>query len=700
MLVRLPRLEAVAVSPDERSLVLTSSSLSADKTERERELYTIDLNDPSASFRMELPGRSPQHATFLHDGSFLFTTAAETEALTSPGRSLWRQQLAAPAAVIATFDGGIESVSAAADADNVALKALLLPGALSCEEDVELARCRRETGTSLIVFDEYPVRFLDSYLGPRLPALVLLRDVLGETPSTTLLSEPATALCNTQQQITPDGNGVISTWFRRCPGGSRELDLVWFTETGSSVLATAGDFSNASVSPDGRFVAALMRTRGAPNLTPRQTLWLVNLDTGEGCDLLPNFDLWPGPPGASDLVWSHDSGSIYFVADERGHAEIYQVSLADRRPRRVTHHSGAFRCLNVCSDGRIYALRSAIDLPPELVAVTPDGTVSVLVRPEEGGDLSVARRIRASRRAGTAAGEPAAVTLPGERVEVSTIAQDGAEIRGTLVLPPEASAETPAPLLLWIHGGPLESFNLWSWRSCPYPFTAAGYAVLMPDPALSTGYGQRFIERAWNDWGGNTFTDLMRITDAALQRSDLDADRTAAIGSSFGGYMTNWIAGHTSRFRAIVTHAGFWNLEQFIRTTDTAWGWEFHFGDPERDRDRYVANSPSTFAANLSTPMLVSHGAHDFRVPLGEALALWSELQRRDVASRFLYFPDEGHWVDRPGNSAQWYETVMEFLNTHVLENEGVIPAFSFTDGELTSADAAYSQLSDAEPLS
>jgi dipeptidyl aminopeptidase/acylaminoacyl peptidase len=198
--------------------------------------------------------------------------------------------------------------------------------------------------------------------------------------------------------------------------------------------------------------------------------------------------------------------------------------------------------------------------------------------------------------------------------------------------------------------------------------------VLLPDPALSTGYGRDFIARGHGHWGDAPYTDLIAITDATLQRPDLDATRTAAIGGSFGGYMANWIATQTDRFDAIVTHASLWALDQFSGTTDDAYYWQLEFGDPDVHTERYEKWSPHRFAASIRTPMLVIHGDLDDRVPIGEALRLWTDLKRYDVPARFLFFPDENHWVLKPGNARIWYETVFAFLDEHLLGKEFARP--------------------------
>jgi dipeptidyl aminopeptidase/acylaminoacyl peptidase len=261
-----------------------------------------------------------------------------------------------------------------------------------------------------------------------------------------------------------------------------------------------------------------------------------------------------------------------------------------------------------------------------------------------------------------------AVSLPGRLTEVTATAEDGTPLRAWLALPHDAAPDTPAPLLLWIHGGPLMSWHAWSWRWNPWLAVAKGYAVLLPDPALSTGYGIEFIRRGWFGWGGKPYTDLLSITDVTVARPDIDAERTAAMGGSFGGYMANWMAGHTDRFSAIVTHASVWAFDQMGPTTDMSDYWFREISPEAAD-----ANSPHLSADDITTPTLVIHGAKDYRVPISEGLRLWWDLASRSTAKdgatphKFLYFPDENHWILTPNHAKLWYATVFAFLAQHVL---------------------------------
>jgi dipeptidyl aminopeptidase/acylaminoacyl peptidase len=330
---------------------------------------------------------------------------------------------------------------------------------------------------------------------------------------------------------------------------------------------------------------------------------------------------------------------------------VFRIDLATGEVTRLTGDRGHYSDLCVSPDGQhVYALRDAVDAAPAPVRLDAHAA------DQEPFPLQGPR---------TAEQPPHGLT------EVTATAADGTPLRSWLVLP---QGDGPHPLLLWVHGGPLGSWNGWSWRWNPHLMAARGYAVLLPDPALSTGYGLDMVRRGWGAWGDEPYTDLMALTDAALEHPAVDAARTAAMGGSFGGYMANWIAGHTDRFAAIVTHASLWDLEQFGPTTDAAYYWTREM-TPEMTR----AHSPSRYADGITSPLLVIHGDKDYRVPIGEGLRLWWDLCSRaedpdTMPHRFLYYPEENHWVLTPQNSKVWYETVHAFLAVHVLGQEWVTP--------------------------
>ena len=685
--VAIPRVGALRLAPDGSWLAAAVQTLSTDGKKYLTSIWRIDTRSgpPRRLTRSAEGEASPR---FLPDGSLLFTSrrpdpGAEQAKKDGDVSALW---LLPPgggeARIIAAPPGGVAAAEAARDTAAIVLASAVLPlagreaeGAAdpdSAADDARLRKERADAGVTAILHESAPVRYWDHDLGPDQIRLFCLdpdrlRDADGPEESSglrDLTPEPGRALDEEAFELTPDGTAVVTGWWQWDPAGQSHAELAMIdVATGKRrVLLSRPEynFESPRVSPDGRFIVCVRETQNTPARPADYTLVALDVDgpgaSGEsGRDLLPGLDRWPGEP-----AWSHDSAAVYFAADDGGRRPAFRVDLETAELARVTSDDGAYSELNVAPDGRyLYALRAAVDSPPAPVRIdltaqagpVPQGAPAALDAP----------------------GVPLA--LPGRLEEVQAVADDGQPIRSWLVLPEGACAAAPAPLLLWVHGGPMASWNAWSWRWNPWLMAARGYAVLLPDPALSTGYGQAFIARGYRDWGTRPCADIMAATQTAAARPDIDADRVGMMGGSYGGYMANWMAGHTDRFKAIVSHAGLWALDQIFGTTDHPMFWRPQFGDPLTEPEMYEANSPNRHIERIRTPMLVIHGNKDYRVPVGEALRLWWDLTRHGAQAKFLYFPDENHWILAPGNARIWYETVLAFLAEHVLGQEWERPA-------------------------
>jgi len=572
----------------------------------------------------------------------------------------------AEARLVATRTAGLGGLRTAADAPVVLLASDVLPRATDAADDERRRKERKEKKVTAILHATYPIRYWDRDLGPAAPHLFTARldtdlgePVAGRAEPRLDLHDltpdaPAT-LTEQSADIAPDGRTVVATW--RVPAGRGAVHdtLVAIDVAGGErrvlVDDPQADLSAPVISPDGRRVAYLRETLSTPQRAPRFELWVAELATGQRRQVAADWDRWPRSP-----LWTPDGAALCVIADDDGRAPVFRIDLATDEVTRITSDDAAFSDLQLSPDGdTLYALRTSYAAPPHPVRI----------------DLAAAASSGTPVPATPLRGPAPQPALPGTLTEVEATAADGQRVRSWLALPAGAGAQNPAPLLLRIHGGPLSSWNAWSWRWNPWLMVARGYAVLLPDPALSTGYGQDFIQRGWGAWGGAPYTDLMAITDAAVAREDIDAARTAAMGGSFGGYMANWIAGQTDRFDAIVTHASIWALDQFGTTTDAAYYWE-----REMTAEMAHDNSPHRFAERIVTPMLVIHGDKDYRVPIGEGLRLWYDLLSRlsrpadeqgGTPHRFLYYPDENHWVLSPQHARIWYEVVLAFLAEHVL---------------------------------
>jgi dipeptidyl aminopeptidase/acylaminoacyl peptidase len=220
-------------------------------------------------------------------------------------------------------------------------------------------------------------------------------------------------------------------------------------------------------------------------------------------------------------------------------------------------------------------------------------------------------------------------------------------------------------LLVLVHGGPEGAWtDGWTYRWNAEVFASAGYVVFMPNPRGSVGWGQELTDDINRDWGGKAFEDVMKGTDFAEALPGVEKGRTAAAGASYGGYLIDWIAGHTDRFKALVTHDGVFDVVSEYGSTEELWFPEWEFGGPYwASPETYARNNPRDFAKRFKTPTLVVHGERDYRVPIEQGLAMFTALRRQGVPARFLVFPDENHWVLKPANSVRWYEEVLGWLD-------------------------------------
>ncbi|CAN5317317.1 S9 family peptidase [soil metagenome] len=683
-----PRLGGLALSPDGSRLVTAVATLNPDRTKWQTALWEVDPDGKNAARRLTRSAPGESSPVFAPSGDLLFTSArpdpeadkhADKDA-DEPKAGLWVLPAdGGEARLVVSRPSGVSAVVVAKDTGAVAVVTAMNTGATDGKSDAERSKARKDAGVTALLHEDYPVRDWDHDLGPAWPHVLYLSEIPEDGPA----RDPATEQANGDSEeqtrpsrgcqaavqvrdltpnaglshlggedlaLSPDGTRVARTVEVAGASGAHRRSRIELvdTTTGESRVLAEGDghnFGEPAFSPDGAFVVCHREVHSSYDEPPDQTLWLIDLAADDGFDsgrdLTPDLDLWPGTP-----AWTPDGSGVYFTATELGHHPLFRVNVASGAVSRLTA-SGYYSDLQVATDGSaLYALRAAYDSPAVPVRLDPAVTNQEPTQLLSPGTID---------------------SLPGTLHRIEAKAEDGTTISSWLVLPEGASAEAPAPLLLWVHGGPLMSWNSWSWRWCPWLMAARGYAVLLPDPALSDGYGQDFVRRGWGQWGGTPYTDLMATADDVLERPDIDESRTAAMGGSFGGYMANWIATHTDRFDAIVTHASLWHLDGFSGATDASYYWEKEFGDPLEHPERYEANSPHKFADNIRTPMLVIHGDKDYRVPIGEGLRLWYDLRKRGVESKFLYFPDENHWVLTPGNAAIWYETVFAFLAQHVL---------------------------------
>ena len=425
-----------------------------------------------------------------------------------------------------------------------------------------------------------------------------------------------------------------------------------------------GDFSPA-YSPDGKYLAYRSQLRNGYE-SDRFRLMLLDRQTKQTRELLPNFDRW-----IEEMAWSPDSSAIFFVSSEHGEAPVFRLDLKQDHASMISR-AGEFSDLHALAgpDGvtQLIVSRMTVQRPAEILSLSFDNATAdaKLVDKAEGFDT----RLRVVTHLNTHL--LAQLELP-DMDRFWFRGALGTRVQGFLIRPPGFDPAKKYPVKFLIHGGPEGAWgDSWSYRWNAELLAADGYVVVMVNPRGSTGYGQKFTEEIGGDWGGKPYVDLMRGLDyAELHYPFIDKGRECALGASYGGYMADWILGHTDRFACVVTHDGMFNTESAYGTTDELWfnEWEFR-GTPWNNRLLYRRWSPMLSATRMKTPTLVIHSQLDYRLDVSEGFQLFTTLQRMHVPSELLYFPDEGHWVLKPQNSQLWYRTVNEWCDkwTHTTQ--------------------------------
>jgi dipeptidyl aminopeptidase/acylaminoacyl peptidase len=407
------------------------------------------------------------------------------------------------------------------------------------------------------------------------------------------------------------------------------------------ITTQKGFDGNPVYSPDGKYIAYhAQMTPGEES--DRWQVMLYDRASKKSASISAGFDR-----SAQELTWSPDSKTIYFVAEDETLQSVYAMAPQEgATPKKlIDGYNGA---VSVSGDGKTLVFtRTSLTMPAEVFAASNDGS-----------------NLRQLTHANDAILAKVEMNAPENFWFESS---DGARIEAMMIRPPNFDAKKKYPLLVLLHGGPETMWtNSWGYRWNEEVFAAKGYVALMINRRGSTGYGQKFTDEIAGDWGGKAYVDIMKGVDAAIAKYPfIDGTRMAAAGGSYGGYMADWIATHTGRFKAIISHAGVYDLASMY-ATEELWFNEHDFqGTPWSNPEGYRKWSPLTYAGDLGkykTPTLVICGEQDFRVPYTQSLEFYSALQRQGVPSKLVVFPDEGHWVLKPQNSRFWYKTFQDWL--------------------------------------
>jgi dipeptidyl aminopeptidase/acylaminoacyl peptidase len=405
------------------------------------------------------------------------------------------------------------------------------------------------------------------------------------------------------------------------------------------ITSNAGADNSPSYSPDGRYLAYRSQARAGYE-SDRWRLYVLERASGKLTMPTDAIDR-----SVNSFTWSPDSRRLFFTVTDRGHQAIQFVAVEGGVARVAVTGNNTLDDMQFTADGKtIVFTRESGDSPAEICKAMSSGGAAVALT-HLNDDLLNQYQLTSLE-------------------DFWVAGADNTQVQSFLVKPPNFNPAQKYPVLLLVHGGPQGDWGQsWTYRWNAQVFAGAGYVVVMPNPRGSIGYGQKFTDEINQDWGGKPFDDLMAVSDYVAKLPYADADRMAAAGGSYGGYMIDWMLGHTNRFKCMITHDGVFDLREEAESTEELWFpiWEFG-GMPWDNPETYDKWSPSHFVKEFQTPTLVIHGELDYRIPYTQALELYTSLQMRKVPSELLIFPDEGHWVLKPQNSALWYKTFLDWV--------------------------------------
>jgi len=543
---------------------------------------------------------------------------------------------------------GVEGYVLSPDGKTIAIIAKVFPSCADMACNEKMAKERADNPVKVRVITEMPFRRWDTWVdGLRNHIFVMpadggaARDITpGDVDSPTWQEEGSEEVA-----FSPDSSEICFSRFVENEALTGNSDLFVIPVNGGTpkpITTNKSTDRTPLYSPDGRYIAysATLRPMQATDLV---RLFLYDRKTGEHKNIFESTDR-----SVDSYVWSRDSKALYVTFEDKGQEPLERIDIATMALTPLVT-SGSSGDEDVSKDGTFLVFsKNDFSHPADIFRLNlPAGAGAVPTQ---------LTQMNAENLKDIEWGEASSFTFPG---------WNGEAVQAFEVKPPEFDASKKYPLLLVMHGGPENAWdNLFHYRWNLQLFAAAGYVVIAPNFHGSSGFGLKFMDSIKGQWGGAPYEDQMKAVDTALTWPYVDTTRIAAAGASYGGYMANWVEGHTDRFRAIVSHDGLYDLVTMLYSGDFVGGAMQEFkGTPWENPQVLIDEAPATYAKNFKTPMLIVHGGNDYRVPQSQGFAMFQVLQAEHVPSKLLYFEDENHWVLKPANDILWYHSVLDWLN-------------------------------------
>ena len=643
-MLAMDRISDTQVSPDGRWVVFTLRETDLEANRGRTDIWLVG-GDGKNLRRLTSHPASDSNARWSPCGKCIFFLSSR-----SGSSQVWRIKLdGGEAERVTDLPLDVGNLVVAQAGELLAFTMEVFPGMTPAESAKKLALAEKQKATGQL-FEKLFLRHWDTWSDGRRSHLFVAskkggeaRDLMpamdADTPSRPFGGPEEIA-------FTPDGKGLVfaARDAGREEAWSTDFDLFFAPADGSKPPQSLTPANKAwdtmpAFSPDGKTLAYLAMSRPGYE-ADRFRIVLRPWPDGEGRVLTEGWDF-----SVAALRWSAGGEELLATAPNKGQTSLFAVDTKTGQARTIVEQ-GTVGGFAPAAEGIIFE-RNTLKSPAEIYSVKNDGT----------GERAVTR-VNAGKVAAVRMGEPEQFSFKGWNNET---------VYGYIVKPVDFDAAKKYPVAFLIHGGPQGSFgNDFHYRWNPQAYAGAGYAAVMVDFHGSVGYGQAFCDSIRGDWGGKPLGDLQKGLAAALARYPwMDGARVGALGASYGGYMINWIAGNwPDRFKCLVNHDG--NLDERAAYFDTEELWfpEWdHQGTPWTNPQGYEKQNPVNFVKNWKTPMFVVHGGRDYRIVDSQGMSTFSALQRLGIPSKFLYFPDENHWVLKPANSIQWHETVLGWLD-------------------------------------
>jgi dipeptidyl aminopeptidase/acylaminoacyl peptidase len=639
-MLKLMRISEPLLSPDGKLVAFTVQSVDLEKNSKPKNIYVVPVNGGSAR-QLTQEGTQNERPRWSPDSRQIYFVSnrggsSQVWVMNADGGS---------ARQITRLSTEVSGIMVSRDGKKIVFQSSVYPecGADdACNKDRVDAEAKNKVKAR--VYTSLLYRHWTEFQGKRRQHLLVVdKDGGGAKDLTPGVHDvpPFSLGGQDDYDISPDSNEVAFTM-------NADADAATSTNSDIYTVPIAGGepkkitigpgAENAPLySPDLKYLAFRSQARAGYE-SDRWRLMVLERATGRTTSLTEAVDRWVG-----GVTWSPDSTRLFFTMEDRGRHSLQMIGVTGGGVASIISGASSVDDVQLTADGRtmIYTEQSA-SRPTEIFRAMSSGGAGVALAHLNDAILS-----------------DAALTPPEE-----VFVESADKTRAFVVKPPDFSPTKKYPVLLLIHGGPQGAWGeTWSYRWNPQVFASAGYLVVMPNPRGSTGYGQKFIDDINGDWGGKVYDDIMAVADYAAALPYADPERMAAAGGSYGGYMVDWLLGHTTRFKAFVSHAGVFDLRSMAAETEELWfpKWEFS-GMPWDNPDMYAKWSPSYFVKDFKTPTLVIHGELDYRVPVGQGMQLFTSLQMQKVPSKLLLFPDEGHWILKPQNSVLWYSSFLDWI--------------------------------------